>query len=142
MNQDNFIDALERYLNKKKNASILVDEGDLFIDRSYQDFINSGEKNIAIWLEKYLHEKYLFLNDSPRWIGERDWAYLEDQPMVFLKQLSCDGNNDIFRVDLMYYIFGLKVEVESKGKKYLEFRYKMVAQDLETGNRVHVKFAN
>lgn len=143
ISEEKFVDILELYLNKRKNASALVRDGDPFIEKTYDDFLKSDATDVRKWLESYLIDKFLYANNPPVWIGEQSWPYIDDEPMIFLHQFKLEkteNENTQFRNDLMYYFFGYnKKNTDKSGEVSFESIYKTVAQDLDSGNKVIIK---
>jgi len=146
MTKEDFIDTLEDYLIQYKNASCLAGrDSDSFIDKMYSTFIKDSPANINHWLKAQMSDRFLYASQPPKWTkkGERDWLYLDDEPMIFLHQFSL-GLNEAknmrrqFPVGETIFVFGGKKQVNQDTWHAI---YKMVGQDNAEGYRVSINCA-
>jgi len=143
MDKEKFVDLLEDYLNKHKNASCLTgSDADEFIDKMYSLLTEESPSAIDEWLKKNLENRFLYAAEPPKWTrrGEKDWPYFEGEPMIFLHQFSL-GLKEAkqmkrgFPVGETIYIFGAKKKIDEDGWITVHM---MVGQDNINGNRISI----
>jgi len=145
MNKESFVDLLENYLNKYKNASCLAgSDADGFIEKMYENLIKDAPFDVNQWLKINMENRFLYAVEPPKWTkrGEKDWPYFEDEPMIFLHQFSLDVDavKKMHRgVDIpvgrTIYVFGKKKKVDEDGWIAV---YMMVGQDNINGSRISI----
>jgi len=147
MDKEKFVDLLEDYLNKHKNASCLTgSDADEFIDKMYSLLIEESPSTIDEWLKKNLENRFLYAAEPPKWTrrGEKDWLYFEGEPMIFLHQFSL-GLKEAkqmkreFPVGETIYIFGAKKKISEDTWGVV---YMMVGQDNSKGDRIYIDYAD
>jgi len=143
--KESFIDLLEDYLTKNKNASCLAGrDSEGFINKMYAFFIKDDPSDTAHWLKINMENRFLYADEPPKWTkkGERDWLYFEEEPMVFLHQFSLGPKEakkmkGEFPSGETIYVFGGK---KTTSKDTWKTVYMMVGQDNFNGNRVHIDY--
>lgn len=123
---------------KDFRASCSNEEADAFVDRIFKEYKDAGTGCEAEkWLRERLKSEFLWIDKPPQWVeDESAWPYLDDKPMVFLRQFSIPkspmteehvGANDEI------YVFGLRTEVKGEGSATHRVEYRVVVQIPEIG---------
>jgi len=143
MNKEDFIDLLESYLNKHKNASCLAgrDAGG-FVDKMYAMLLKDSPSDMNQWLKTNMEDRFLYASEPPKWTrrGEKDWLYFEDEPMIFLHQFSmglkeAKRMKGKFPVGETIYVFGGNKKIDTDTWQAV---YMMIGQDNSEGYRVYM----
>lgn len=117
-------------------ASTDDEQADGFLKNLYLNYEADGSpKNRKKWLREKLTGKFLSMNQPPEWVGDPRWAYIENEPMVFLHQFKVEnihGNlTDRVATGDTIFIFGSKVPAYPEPGKVWHQAYRMVAQTEE-----------
>lgn len=117
---------------KKLSASIDDEQSDDFTKKIYSEYLSSEGCDQTEWISKRLRESYRFMVSPPVWVGEPRWAYLLDEPMIFLSQFNvCHSDKKLAKLFPMgdtVYIFGSKYPPNPSPQDTWKTAYKLVVQ--------------
>jgi hypothetical protein len=107
-----------------------------FKGKLFSEYENEGSpKNRKKWLIERLNGRFLFMDAAPRWVGEPQWAYHDNEPMIFLHQFKVDNMNpDMLKLGDTIFIFGSKSPPNPEPGQSWRVVYRMVAQTEEGYN--------
>jgi len=83
-------------------------------DRLYANYEKAGSpRNWRQWIKEQLEPMFICVDERPNWVGNTPmWAFLNDKPMVFIKQVNVgNGNveNSAIAPNVVLYLFGIRV---------------------------------
>lgn len=135
-----FTSALSSIALKKYNAGIGHEEAELFVKKTFQlynelelnrpsiEWLDKLPSSVSKWMISYLKDKFISMNDKPKWVSEPSWRFIGEEPMVFISQVSFINNEAMSQKlstgDILYTFAGRKYISEG-----WELKIKLVKQD-------------
>ena len=119
-----FSAALSEIAQKSYKAGIGHEEGEAFVKKCFNlyneselptpdiNWLDKLPTNVLQWMKACLDGKFLSMQESPKWIGEPSWRFIDDIPMVFVDRIEFYDNaimaNNLSVGDVLYTFAGRK----------------------------------
>lgn len=135
-----YTSALSSVALKKYHAGIGHEEADLFVKKSFKIYSELGlpfpsiewldrlPSSVMKWMTNYLKDKFVSMDNNPKWVSEPSWRFIDEEPMVFINQVTFLNNeimeNKLSTGDVLYTFAGRKYIDEG-----WELKIKLIKQD-------------